>query len=192
MRSSHTRSLAPAALAAALILAGAPAVVAQQAVPISELPRLERDRIMPEHQSRVTESDRLYREGKSYLQQGRWKKAASRFERAAEQRGDGDVKTAKLYRKAADAYFLAGKHGRAVANFEHAARSAMGFGDIDLAADSYLKAALLSYESGDAVRANENGWKAHRLSASAVLSEKIRTAIRQHLAVGDAAVAMGG
>lgn len=191
MRHSHPSFLAPG-LATVLFLAGAPTAAGQQAVPISELPRVEQDRIMLENQSRLMDSDRLYREGKTYLEQGEWKKAASRFEQAAERRGDGEMKTAKLYRRAADAYFLADKHGRAVTNFERAARSAMGFGDIDLAADSYLKAALVSHERGDGVRANENGWRAQRLSGSAALSDDIRASIREHLIVGDAAVALGG
>ena len=193
MRIRPTHSLVPAGLAAALLLAVAPAASAQQqVVPISELPRVEQDRIMLENQSRMMDSDRFYREGKEYVEKGQWKKAASRFEQAAERRGDGDMKTAKLYRKAADAYYFAGKHGRAVTNFERAAASAMGFGDIDMAAESYLRAALVSHEAGDAVRANDNGWKAQRLSGSPALSPKIRTAIRQHRIVGDAAVALGG
>ena len=193
MRIRHTHSLVPAGLAAALLFAGAPAASAQQqVVPLSELPRFEQDRIMLENQSRVMDSDRLYREGKAYLEQGNWKKAASRFERAAQRRGDGDMKTAQLYRKAAEAYYFSGKHGRAVRNFERAATSAMGFGDIDLAAESYLRAALVSQESGDALRANDNGWKAQRLSGSTALSPRIRAAIRQHLIVGDAVVALAG
>lgn len=192
MRIPRTDSLATAGLAAALLLVGAPTAAAQQVVPISELPRVEQDRIMLENQSRVMDSDRLYQEGKSHYEQSEWKKAASSFERAAQRRGDGDMKTAKLYRKAAEAYFLAGKDGRAVANFERAAASAMAFGDIDLAAGSYLRAALVSQESGDVLRANDNGWKAQRLSGSAALSEEIRTAIRRHLIVGEAEVALGG
>lgn len=192
MRIRSPHSLVPAGLAAALLLAVAPAASAQQVVPLSELPRVEQDRIMLENQSRVMDSDRLYREGKAHVEKGEWKKAASRFEQAAERRGDGDMKTAKLYRKAGDAYYFAGKNGRAVSNFERAAASAMGFGDIDLAAESYLRAALVSHEAGDAVRANDNGWKAERLSGSTALSPRIRTVIRQHLIVGDAAVALGG
>ena len=192
MRIRSTHSLVPAGLAAALLLAGAATASAQQVVPLSELPRFEQDRVMLENQSRLMDSDRLYREGKTYVEGGEWKKAASRFERAARLRGDGDMKTATLYRKAADAYFLAGKQRRAVSNFERAASYAMGFGDIDLAADSYLKAALLSHQSGQVLRANENGWKAHRLSGSSALSSRIRTAIRQHLTVGDGQVALGG
>ena len=193
MRIRSPHSLVPAGLAAALLLAVAPAASAQQqVVPLSDLPRVEQDRIMMENQSRVMDSDRLYQEGKAYVEKGEWKKAASRFEQAAERRGDGDMKTAKLYRKAADAYYFAGKSGRAVSNFERAASSAMGFGDIDMAAESYLRAALVSHEAGDAVRANDNGWKAQRLSGSTALSPTIRTAIRQHLIVGDAAVALGG
>lgn len=147
---------------------------------------------MLENQSRVTDSDRLYREGKTFVERNEWKKAASRFERAAELRGDGDMKTGKLYRKAADAYFFAGKHGRAVRNFERAAAIGTGFGDIDLAAESYLRAALLSHEAGDFLRANDNGWKAQRLSGSAALSPRVRTAIRKHLIVGDDDVALEG
>lgn len=192
MRIRSPHSLVPAGLAAALLLAAAPAASAQQVVPLSELPRVEQDRIMLENQSRVMDSDRLYREGKAHVEKGEWKKAASRFEQAAERRGDGDMKTAKLYRKAGDAYYFAGKNGRAVSNLERAAASAMGFGDIDLAAESYLRAALVSHEAGDAVRANDNGWKAERLSGSTALSPRIRTVIRQHLIVGDAAVALGG
>ena len=118
------------------------------------------------------------------------------FERMVSIVGQEDAETLReltleLYRKAADAYFLAGKPGRAVANFERAAGSAMGFGDITLAAESYLNAALLSFERGDQIRANENGWKAHRLSGSTALSEEVRQAIRQHLIVGETAVALG-
>lgn len=192
MRIRHTHSLVPAGLAAAFLITSATTLSAQQVVPLSELPRMEQSRIMMENQTRVMESDRLYRKGTTLVERGEWKKAASRFERAAELRGDVDMKTARLYRKAADAYFLAGKHGRAVSNFERAAASSLVFGDIDLAAESYLRAALLSHETGDLLRANDNGWKARRLSGSAALSPRIRTAIQKHVSVGDDRVALGG
>lgn len=193
MRISKTSHSATAALAAAvLLLAGAPMAVAQQTTPVSELSPAERDRMMLESQSRVMDADRLYQEAKAHQERGEWKKAAARYERSARLRGDGDMKTAKLYWKAADAYFLAGKPGRSVTNFERAAASAMEFGDITLAADSYLKAALISQERGDQIRANDNGWKAHRLSGSTALSAEVRRAIRQHLVVGETIVALGG
>ena len=76
-----------AGLAAAFLLVAAPAASAQQqAVPLSDLPRVEQDRIMAENQMRVTDSDLLYQTGKAHAEQGNWKAAASSFERAAERR----------------------------------------------------------------------------------------------------------
>lgn len=193
MRIYDIRHTATAVLAATvLLLAGAPTAAAQQPTRVSDLSRADRDRVMLENRSRVMDADRLYREAVAHQDRGEWRKAAARYERSARLRGGGDMKTPKLYRKAADAYFLAGKQGRAVTNFERAARSALDFGDVTLAADSYLKAALLSQERGDDIRANENGWKAQRLSGSTALSDEVRRAIRQHLKVGETAVALGG
>jgi len=193
MRINDIRDTATAVLATTVfLLAGAPTAAAQQPTRVSDLSRADRDRVMLENRSRVMDADRLYREAVAHQDRGEWRKAAARYERSARLRGDGDMKTPKLYRKAADAYFLAGKQGRAVTNFERAARSALDFGDVTLAADSYLKAALLSQERGDDIRANENGWKAQRLSGSTALSDEVRRAIRQHLKVGETAVALGG
>lgn len=193
MRINDIRHTATAVLAATvLLLAGAPTAAAQQPTRVSDLSRADRHHVMLENQSRLVDADRLYREAMAHQERGEWKKAAARYERSARLRGAGDMKTPKLYRKAADAYFLAGKQGRAVTNFERAARSALDFGDVTLAADSYLKAALLSHERGDEIRANDNGWKAQRLSGSTALSEEVRRTIRQHLKVGETAVALGG
>lgn len=192
MRFSQRSRAAPTAIAAAvLLLVGAPEAAAQQSVPLSELPRVEQDRITLEEQSRMQEAEELYRRGKEHWRQGEWRRAAVHFENAAGLRGEGDMKTARLYRKAGDAFFLAGKEGRAVSNFERAAESALRFGDVDLAAGSYLRAALVAVETGDLVRANQNGWKAQRLSGSPALSPEVRQSIREHLQVGEPTVALG-
>lgn len=183
MFENRIRTAIPAAAAAAVFLAGAPAAPGQQAVPVTELPRVEQERIAAEAEARVKDAHRLYAEGKTFVEDGEWKKAALRFEAAAERRGEGDMKTGKLYRKAANAYYFAGKTGRAVENFERAAESAMAFGDVNLAAESYLGAALVAHERDDTIRANENGWKAHRLSGAVGLEDDVREAILTSLIV---------
>lgn len=183
MLSYQIRTAVPTAAAAVVLLVGAPTALAQQAVPVTDLPRVEQEKIAAEAETRVLEANRLYAEGKMFAETGQWKKAAVRFEAAAERRGDGDMKTARLFRRAADAYYLAGKTGRSVENFERAAESGMGFGELNIAAESYLKAALVAHERGDVLRANENGWNAHRLSGAVGLDEDVRQAILSSLIV---------
>lgn len=132
----------------------------------------------------VVEAERLEAEARAlYTSPKQFRKAAQLHERAAELRPAGDLERARDLRQAARLYYYAGEGSAARRTMVAAGDAALEAGDVIAAAETYLDAAFLYREAGQADQRNELVRKAHLLSNSPLLSAQDRSAILSRIRV---------
>ena len=97
-----------------------------------------------------------------------WGRASVLLRRAADLRSDVP-EAADHYRRAGIFAFYAGREGRAVDHLTRAAETALAWGDVAAAAQSYLDAAWVSHQAGEGARTLELVERAERLANSPLL-----------------------
>lgn len=111
----------------------------------------------------------------------RFKRAARLHEQSAELRGADDPRRAGCLREAALLRYYAGDRRGAVSLMERAAAGAVERGDVVGAAGSYSDAAIMAHELKQPARAWGLGVRADALTASPLLSESQRSALRERI-----------
>jgi hypothetical protein len=110
----------------------------------------------------------------------KWSKLARSLERAAEIRGPDDPRAVRDLMMAAAARVSAHNHLAARTAFTQGAEWALGLGDVENAANGYMRASLMSIELKDFASARALRDKAERLARSPLLTEGQRAAILGH------------
>jgi len=103
--------------------------------------------------------------------------AAELFERSAAARGPGDTRAVTCLRSAATLRYNSGDKRRGLGLMEKAADRAIRLGDVMIAANSYIDAAVIANELRQGVRARDLGERAALLTKSPLLSETQRSAL---------------
>lgn len=176
-------SVRTAVLVVVALAAAATGARAQQPerIVISELPMVEQARIRAETEATASEAAALLEEARAAERQGKWGRAARRYESSGELRTDADRLAAKVFELAGRAYYFGDKPARASAMWAEAASRALIYGDVSSAARNYMYAAVAAHDAGERTRAAELGWKAHHLTRSPALSRTEREALERHL-----------
>jgi hypothetical protein len=108
-------------------------------------------------------------------------KAADLFREAASLRPAGDPTALRDLVQAARFSFYSGKHERALKDFAAAAETALRFGDVFSAAESFLDAAWVAQQVRDGTQAAHFAGRARELSASPGLRETDRARLLSRL-----------
>jgi hypothetical protein len=108
-------------------------------------------------------------------------KAADLFRQASALRPAGDPTAIKDLIQAARFSFYAGKRDRALKDFAAAAETALRFGDVLAAAESFLDAAWVAQQVSDGAQALRYAGRARELSASPMLREDDRARLLSRL-----------
>jgi hypothetical protein len=108
-------------------------------------------------------------------------RAAELFRQAAALRPAGDPVAMRDLIQAARYSFYSGKRERALKDFAAAAETALRFGDVLGAAESFLDAAWVAQQVRDGALALRYAVRAQELSASPLLNESDRTRLMSRL-----------
>lgn len=111
----------------------------------------------------------------------RQKRAAALHQQSAELRAADDPRRATCMREAALLRYYGGDVRGAVPIMARAAQSAVERGDVILAVQSFSDAAFMAHETRQPARAWELGVRAHALTASPLLSDEQRLALRSSI-----------
>lgn len=176
-------SLAAGAAALVLTLLTPADGSAQQTrrVVISDLPIAEQLEIRTRAMASDKDADRLLLEAETAHRTGTFLQAADLFEQSARLRTPGDSRGGQGFEKAGNAYFSADEPARASRAWEEAGNRALILGDVFVASQNFMRAAMAAQEAGDRVRTSDLGWKAYYLTESPQLSEEQKRQLRQHI-----------
>lgn len=108
-------------------------------------------------------------------------KAADLFRRAAELRPAGDPMAVRNLIQAARFSFYSGRRNQALKDFATAAETALRFGDVVAAAESFLDAAWVAQQVSDASQALHYAVRARELTSSPQLREDDRARLLTRL-----------
>ena len=159
--------------AAAIAICAAPTIVAaQQPVPLD-----------PVRVTATSRAEQLEAEAAALPTMTKeLRKAASLYERAAEARAPQDVARATNLRQAAYHRYYAGDTRAGGQLMERAAQQSAATGDVALAANAYIDAALIANERAETDRALDLGRKAELLVNSPLLDETQRAGLLGRIA----------
>lgn len=106
-----------------------------------------------------------------------FKRAADLFEQSARARGPGDARAVTCLRSAAALRYHSGDRTRGLGLMEQAGDRAIRLGDVMIAANAYIDAALIASELRQGARAHDLGQRAALLTKSPLLNETQRSAL---------------
>jgi hypothetical protein len=109
-------------------------------------------------------------------------KAARLYEQSAAARAPGDTATGTCLRTAAFLRYYSGDSRAGTALMEKAARNAAAFGDVALAANAYIDAAIIAVDAAQSDRALDLGRRAEQLARSPSLTDAERNALAGRMA----------
>ncbi|HET7458499.1 MAG TPA: hypothetical protein VFJ74_12690 [Gemmatimonadaceae bacterium] len=109
-------------------------------------------------------------------------KAARLYERSALARPADDTATATCLRMAAFLHYYSGDSRAGASLMEKAARRAAEFGDVAVAAGSYIDAAIIAAEADQGEHALDLGRRAEQLTKSPLLTDSQRDALKIRMA----------
>jgi hypothetical protein len=166
------RSLLGAGAAALALIAAPSAAAAQQPLPLD-----------PVRVTATSRAEQLEAEAAALPTMTKeFRKAAGLYERAADARSKEDAERATNLRRAAYLRYYAGDTRAGGHLMERAAQHSAAIGDVALAANAYIDAALIANERAEIDRALDLGGKAELLVNSPLLDETQRAALLGRIA----------
>lgn len=156
--------------ALAVLLVGASGVEAQSAVPATD------------EAERTARAEQLERQADEASQDMKsFKKASSLYREAAEALGDHPDAADHLVQAARLAYYT-GDESRAIQDFRAAGERALEWGDVLVAAQSFLDAAWVAAEEDRGTEAIQLAQRAERLSSSPLIQRQERASLLSRIA----------
>ena len=169
---STIRHLLGAGAAALAICTASSTAAAQQPVPLD-----------PVHVTATSRAEQLEAQAAALPTMTKeFRKAAGLYERAADARSEQDTERATNLRKAAYLRYYAGDTRTGGRLMERAAQQSAATGDVAIAANAYIDAALIANERAEIERALELASKAELLVTSPLLDDTQRAGLLGRIA----------
>lgn len=148
---------------------------------ITDLPIAEQMEIRTRALASSTDADRLLGEAETAHRSGTFVRAGDLFEQSARLRTPGDERGGQAFEKAGHAYYSAEEPARASRAWEEAGNRALILGDVFVASQNFMRAAVAAQEDGDRLRTSDLAWKAYYLTESPQLSTDQKRQLREHI-----------
>ena len=110
-----------------------------------------------------------------------FKEAAELFERSAEARGPGDARAVTCLRSAATLRYNSGNKRKGLGLMEKAGDRAARLGDVVIAANAYIDAAVIASELREGAKARDFSERAALLAKSPLLNDAQRSALLERM-----------